>query len=87
MDWIRIEELSQFQYLGAIIKGNWEHECGINNRIDKTAKLYYDMNNNFIYKNEISRQTKIKAYNVVNRPVSTFGIKQSIEKQNTSNRN
>jgi len=62
-----------FQYLGLIIESDSRQEAEINTRIEKTLKLYYAMNNNFISKREISKKTKVKVFKTIYRPILTFG--------------
>lgn len=69
----RIEQVKYFQYLGTIIDRSGTQEADINNRIEKTQKLYYAMNTKFISNKEISKETKLKVFKTIYRPVLTFG--------------
>lgn len=68
-----IEQVKTFKYLGIEIEENGNQEAEINNRIEKTLKLYYTMNKKFINKPEISRKTKINIFKTIYRPILTFG--------------
>lgn len=62
------EQVSTFQYLGVPIVDNKEtQEIEIKKIIEKTINLYYEMNNQFINKKEISRITKIKVFKTIYR--------------------
>lgn len=70
---VKIEQVEEFKYLGVKLEGTGKQEAEINERIDKTIKLYYAMNQKFINKKEITKQTKIKVFNTIYRPVLTYG--------------
>lgn len=70
---VKIEQVEEFKYLGVTLEGTGKQEAEINERIDKTIKLYYAMNQKFINKKEITKQTKIKVFNTIYRPVLTYG--------------
>lgn len=53
-------------------------EAKIKVRVDKTIKLYFNMNHKFIGKKEIERETKMKIFKTIFRPVSTFGCESWI---------
>lgn len=46
----QIEQVRTFQYLGVRINAKGTQEAEINQRIEKTTKLYHSMRNNFINK-------------------------------------
>lgn len=70
---VKIEQVEEFKYLGVTLEETGKQEAEINERIDKTIKLYYAMNQKFINKKEITKQTKIKVFNTIYRPVLTYG--------------
>lgn len=73
VDDTRIEQVKSFKYLGTMIDRTGRQDAEINERIEKTIRLYYAMNQKFIKKKEITKQTKIKIYNTIYRPVLTYG--------------
>lgn len=70
---IKIEQVREYKYLGITLNETGKQEAEINERIGKTIKLYHAMNQKFINKKEISKQTKTKIFNTVYRPVLTYG--------------
>lgn len=68
-----IEQVTNFNYLGITIENDGSQELEINERIEKTLKLYFAMNNSFINKKEISKETKVKVFKTIYRPVLTYG--------------
>lgn len=68
-----IQQVEQFTYLGVSIDKRGNQEGELNDRIEKTSKLYHAMNNNFIRKREIAEKTKMMVYKTVIRPVLTYG--------------
>lgn len=65
--------VNNFQYLGITVDERGTHDADINNRIQKTNKLYYAMITKFINKREMSKQTKIHVYKTIYRLILTFG--------------
>lgn len=68
-----IEQVTELQYLGTIIDETGTQEKEINKRIEKTIQLYHAMSKPFINKREISRETKMKVFRAIYRPVLTYG--------------
>lgn len=73
IDGIRLEQVRVFPYLGVALDEKGTQEVEIRDRVDKTLRLYYTMNNNFIGKQEITKQTKMKIFKTIYRPILTFG--------------
>lgn len=73
VDNVKIEQVKEYKYLGILLDETGKQEAEINERVGKTIKLYYAMNQKFINKREISKQTKVKVFNTVYRPVLTYG--------------
>lgn len=69
----KIEQVERFKYLGVVIDNTGKQDAEINERIEKSIKLYYAMNSKFLHKKEISRQTKMNVYKAVCRPILTYG--------------
>ena len=74
----KIEQVKTFQYLGVTIDEKGKQDVEINSRIEKTLKMYYSMNKKFIDKKEISRETKMKVFKTIYRPILTFGYESWI---------
>ncbi|XP_044751699.1 uncharacterized protein LOC123311694 [Coccinella septempunctata] len=53
-----IQQVEQFIYLGVSIDRRGNQEGELNDRIEKTSKLYHAMNKNFIRKREIAEKTR-----------------------------
>lgn len=70
---MELEQVKQFEYLGVTIEDTGKQEIEINKRTGKAIKIYYAMNKQFINKKEITRQTKIKIFNAIYRPILTYG--------------
>lgn len=68
-----IERTNVFKYLGVLIERTGNDETEIGNRIDKTAKLFYSLNSNFLQRREVSKKTKMVIYKVIYRPILMFG--------------
>lgn len=68
-----IEQVNQFKYLGVVIENTGTQDAEINERIEKSVKLYYSMNSKFLNKKEVTRQTKMNVYKAVCRPILTYG--------------
>lgn len=73
LDGNRIEQTETFNYLGVRIHKNGRHEAEVNERLEKTMKLYHSINKAFIRKKEISMKAKISVYKAVYRPILTYG--------------
>lgn len=68
----KLEQVDTFQYLGIMLEEKGDLNMEINNRIEKTNKLYYAMNKGFLSKREIGRETKMKVFKTIYRPVLTY---------------
>lgn len=69
----RIEQVSSFQYLGVTLEETGKHEIEIGNRIKKANNVYWALRRGFINKKEITKETKMKVYKTIYRPVLTYG--------------
>ena len=78
---VRIEQVQTFQYLGIMIEETGKIDMEIAERIKKTNNLYYTLNKGFINKKEISRQTKMKVYKTIYRPILTYGCESWVLSQ------
>lgn len=81
-----IEQVGTFQYLGVKIDGKGTQEAEINQRLEKATKLYYSMRNKFINKKEISRETKLKVYKAIYRPILTYGCESWVLNRRQKNK-
>uniref|UniRef100_A0A1Y1JWU5 Reverse transcriptase domain-containing protein n=1 Tax=Photinus pyralis TaxID=7054 RepID=A0A1Y1JWU5_PHOPY len=68
-----IEQVPNIKYLGVNIERNGNQKMDVDDRINKTMKLYYAMNQRFIKKKEIRTKTKMTVYKTIYRPTLTYG--------------
>lgn len=68
-----IEQVSSFQYLGVTLEEKGNQEAELNARLDRVNKVYHALSKGLINKKEVSRNTKIKVYKAVYRPILTYG--------------
>lgn len=73
VDGERIEQVSNFQYLGVTLEETGGQSMEVNRRIEATNRMYYALSKCLINKKEISRATKMKVYKTIYRPILTFG--------------
>lgn len=83
---IKIEQVTTFKYLGVNIAESGRQDKEINDRIEKTMKLYHIMNKTFIGKQEISKETKINVFKSIFRPILTFGCESWVLTQRMKNK-
>lgn len=81
IDGVAIEQVETVKYLGVEIQENGKQEIEINNRVEKTLKLFFAMQNVFINKKEISKKTKINIFKTIYRPILTFGCESWVLSQ------
>lgn len=70
---VKIEQVQVFNYLGIAIEESGRNEIEIAERVKKTNNVYFALNKGFINKKEISRNTKMKVYKTIYRPILTYG--------------
>ena len=73
LDDIEIEQVKHYKYLGVEMQEGGRQDMEINDRMEKTLKLYHLMNKNFVSKREVSKKTKINVYKAMYRPILTYG--------------
>jgi hypothetical protein len=66
------EGVSQFRYLGALVNSQNEISDCINDKIQKENRAYF-ANQTFFKSKLITRNTKVKIYRTLVRPVATYG--------------
>ena len=64
--------------MGIIIEEKSNLEPEVNERIGKAMRMYHAMNRSMIVKKEISKETKMKIYKSVFRPILTCGCESWI---------
>lgn len=69
----KIQQVTQYKYLGVTIENSGRQETDIEERIDKTVKTYHAIRASFIKKKEISKGTKMTIFKTIFRPILTFG--------------
>ena len=74
----KIEQVKAYKYLGVILDEHGNQEQDINRRIESTNKLFYTLKNKIIRQREINRNTKLKIYKTIYRPILTFGCESWI---------
>lgn len=73
IDGDKIEQVEDFKYLGNVFEVNGRQDIEINERIKAAMRVYGSLGRSFIGKREVSKQTKIKVFKSIYRPVLTFG--------------
>lgn len=68
-----VEQVSSYQYLGVILEGTGNQEVEIDRRVESSNRVYYAMNNGFISRREITKDTKLKVFKSIYRPILTYG--------------
>src|SRR3978361_2503324 len=81
-----IEQVKQFKYLRVVIENTGAQDAEINERIEKSIKLYYSMNSKFLNIKEVTRQTKMNVYKAVYRPVLPYGCESWVLTQRQKSR-
>lgn len=81
-----IEQVSEFTYLGVVIDEKNKQDIDINNRIEKSNRLFYAINKSFISKKEVQRKTKITIFKTIYRPILTYGCETWIMTPRTKSR-
>lgn len=82
----KIEQVHNYTYLGTIIEDTGKQEANINERIDKSNKLYFTINKTFINKKEINQKTKLKIYKTIFRPILTYASESWVLDTRTKSR-
>ena len=62
----------EFKYLEVTIHEKGDQELDINRRTEAVNRLYYNMGSKISKNTEISRETKMKVYKALYRPVLTY---------------
>lgn len=86
LEGVAIEQVTAFQYLGVTFEETGKQHTEINNRIEKANKVYYAMSKGFINKKEIRKQTKMKVFRAIYRPILTYGCESWVLTQPDRNR-
>ena len=73
LDQRSVEQVSEFKYLGVTIHERGEQELDLNKRIEAANRLYYSIGRGIFKKKEITRETKMRVYRALYRPVVTYG--------------
>lgn len=73
MDGTRLEQVSDFKYLGVHIQEDGRQVAELNDRISAAVKIYHALNRSLIGKREISRRTKLSVYKTIFCPILTYG--------------
>lgn len=68
-----IEQVSNFQYLGVTLEETGKQEVDIRTRIEKANKVYHALSKGITNKKELTKQTKMKVYKAICRPILTYG--------------
>jgi hypothetical protein len=68
-----LEQVNSVQYLGINLEETGKQGIEVNSRIAKVNKVYHAMSRGLVNKKEISKQTKMKVYRVIYRPILTYG--------------
>ena len=70
---VKIEQVSQFTYLGTIFSENGRLDTEIDSRISKAGSVGSQLNRFIWNKKEVSQKTKLAVYNSVFNPILTYG--------------
>ena len=79
-----IEKVNNFKYLGTILEINGTEEAEIRNRIVQTNKAAYGISSIFRSK-DIHRNTKLRIYKSIIRPILTYGCETCIMNSKAAN--
>lgn len=69
----KVEQVTNYKYLGTIIEQSGSNEVEVNNRIGATNRLLQSIKNVVVKKKEITVKTKLKIYRTVYLPTLMYG--------------
>jgi hypothetical protein len=68
----KIEQVSNFKYLGAWLNQEGRIEEEITNRIASAGKCFHSITTTLLNRKEISKRTKVVVYRTIHRPILTY---------------
>lgn len=83
---VEIEQVQQFEYLGTIINNAGTEDAEINQRIEKAMRIFHSMNKKFISRKEITKETKMKIFKTIYRPILTYGAESWVLSERQKNK-
>jgi hypothetical protein len=78
----KIEQVSNFKYLGTWLNQQGRIEEEITNRIESAGKCFHSIKTSLLNTKEISKRTKVVVYRTIYRPILTYSCESWVMNSN-----